>query len=85
VVAKERVVTAAIVWAVLILAGSALYLAGEIEGRRRERRVRERMRRRLAELAYDELTIRLANADAADLADNARWSRNMTRRFEVVR
>ena len=77
--------TAAIVWAVLILVGSALYLAGEIEGRRRERRVRERMRRRLAELAYDELTIRLANADAADLADNAPWSRNVTRRFEVVR
>jgi hypothetical protein len=43
------------------------------------------MRRRLAELAYDELTIRLASADAADLADNARWSRNVTRRFEVVR
>jgi hypothetical protein len=77
--------TAALLWAIIILGGSALFLAGEVEGRRRERRVRERMRRRLAELAYDELTIRLANADAADLADNARWSRNMTRRFEVVR
>jgi tRNA A37 N6-isopentenylltransferase MiaA len=77
--------TAALLWAIIILGGSALFLAGEVEGRRRERRVRERMRRRLAELAYDELTIRLANADAADLADNARWSRNVTRRFEVVR
>jgi len=77
--------TAALLWAIIILGGSALFLAGEVEGRRRERRVRERMRRRLAELAYDELTIRLANADAAELADNARWSRNVTRRFEVVR
>jgi hypothetical protein len=85
VVAKERVMTAALLWAIIILGGSALFLAGEVEGRRRERRVRERMRRRLAELAYDELTIRLANADAAELADNARWSRNVTRRFEVVR
>lgn len=77
--------TAAVVWSILILAGSGLYLAGEVHGRRSERRVRERMRRRLAELTYDELTIRLANADPAELADNARWSRNVARRFEVVR
>ena len=77
--------TAAIVWSILILVGSGLYLAGELEGRRKERRVRERMRRRLAQHAYDEMTIRLANADMADLADNTRWSRNVTRRFEVIR
>ena len=77
--------TAAFVWAILILAGSGLFLAGEVSGRRAERRVRERMRRRLAELAYDELSLRLANADAAELADNTRWSRNVARRFEVVR
>jgi hypothetical protein len=33
------------------------------------------MRRRLAERAYDELTLALALADPEDLMDNERWSR----------
>lgn len=67
--------TAAYMFAVILLAYSLGALTGEAYGRSRERKIRARMRRRLAELTYDELTLRLANADASELADNDRWSR----------
>jgi hypothetical protein len=73
--------TAALVWAILILAGSGLYLAGEINGRRSERRLgRARIGRANSVVALEAVSMN----DAAELADNDRWSRKVTR-LEVIR
>lgn len=73
--------TAAIVWTVLILIGCGIYLAGDVNGRRAVWEKRRRDRRRIAERAYEEVTL-LGLCD--ELADNERWSRKAPS-LEVVR
>lgn len=74
--------TAAVVWSVLMIVGSALYLAGEVNGRRAERKLgRHRVGRRNSYDAFEALTLTAANDD---LSDNDRWSRKAAH-LEVVR
>ena len=74
--------TAAYMFAALLLAFSVGALIGEAYGRRAAWEKVQRHRRRLAERAYDDLTIGAALADPEVLADNARHSRRV---LEVVR
>lgn len=75
--------TAAIVWSILILVGSGLYLAGEVHGRRSVWQRQRRKHRQIAEQACEEVSF-LGLLDEDALADNDRWSRKV-RHFEVDR